>query len=234
MRVLVTRPQPDAQATAARLREAGHGAVVDPMLTVEPLPEARLPVGPFDAVTLTSVNGARLLGARPELPALAGLPLYAVGRRTAAAAPAAFTEVHVAGGDGAALGVLLRERLPAGARLLYIAGEERAVDIGAVLADAGISTELFVIYRTVPAEALAPATVEAVRAGRIDAAFHFSPRTAATLAGRAEAAGLATHFRHVEHLCFSANVAKPLAAMGWPTRIARAPTEDGLFDLIGR
>ena len=234
MRVLVTRPQPDAQATAARLREAGHDALVDPMLTVEALPEAALPEGAFDAVTLTSVNGARALAARAELPALAGLPLYAVGRRTAAAAPAAFSEVHVAGGDGAALGVLLRERLASGSRLLYVAGEERAVDLPAVLADDGISTELFVIYRTVPAAALAPATVEAVQAGRIDAAFHFSPRTAATLAGRAEAAGLATHFRHVEHLCFSANVAKPLAAMGWPTRIARAPTEDGLFDLIGR
>ncbi|WP_371347431.1 uroporphyrinogen-III synthase [Ancylobacter sp. IITR112] len=230
----MTRPQPDAQATAERLHAAGHEAVVDSMLSVEALPEALLPPGAFDAVTLTSVNGARLLGARPELPALAGLPLYAVGRRTAAAAPKAFTEVHVAGGDGAALGALLRERLPAGARLLYVAGEDRAVEIGEVLAADGISTELFVIYRTVPAEALAPATVEAVRAGRIDAAFHFSPRTSATLAARAQAAGVASQLRHVEHLCFSANVAKPLAAAGWPTRIAREPTEDGLFELLAR
>ena len=231
MRVLVTRPQPDAQATAARLEAAGYGAFVDPMLAVEAV-AAALPSGAFDAVALTSVNGARLLGARPELPALAGLPLYAVGRRTAAAAPAAFGTVHVAGGDGAALAELLRAKLPAGARLLYVAGEERAVDLGAVLAGDGISTELFVIYRTVPAQALAATTVAAVREGRIDAAFHFSPRTAATLADRAEAAGVATYFRHVTHLCFSANVAKPLAAAGWPTRIAATPTEEGLFDLL--
>lgn len=231
MQVLVTRPQPDAQATAARLDAAGHGAIIDPMLAVEAV-EARLPAGAFDAVALTSVNGARLLGARPELPALAGLPLYAVGRRTAAAAPAAFGTVHVAGGDGAALAELLRAKLPRGTRLLYVAGEERAVDLGAALAGDGISTELFVIYRTVPALALAPATIEAARDGRIDAAFHFSPRTAATLAARAQEAGVATYFRHVEHLCFSANVAKPLAAAGWPTRVAAAPTEEGLFDLL--
>ncbi|MFD2029936.1 uroporphyrinogen-III synthase [Ancylobacter dichloromethanicus] len=114
MRVLVTRPQPDAQATAARLRQAGHAVMVDPMLAVEALPEARLPAGGFDAVALTSVNGARLLGARVELSALASLPLYAVGRRTAAAAPRAFAEVHIAGGDGAALADLLRTRLPPG------------------------------------------------------------------------------------------------------------------------
>ncbi|WP_018387462.1 uroporphyrinogen-III synthase [Ancylobacter sp. FA202] len=231
MRVLVTRPQPDAQATAARLEAAGHGALIDSMLAVEAV-AAVLPPGAFDAVALTSVNGARLLAARPELPALAGLPLYAVGRRTAAAAPAAFDTVHVAGGDGAALAELLRAKLPPGARLLYVAGEERAVDLGAVLAGDGISTELFVIYRTVPAQALAATTVAAVREGRIDAAFHFSPRTAATLADRAEAAGVATYFRHVVHLCFSANVAKPLAAAGWPNRIAAAPTEEGLFDLL--
>ncbi|GLK70740.1 uroporphyrinogen-III synthase [Ancylobacter dichloromethanicus] len=234
MRVLVTRPQPDAQATAARLRQAGHAVMVDPMLAVEALPEARLPAGGFDAVALTSVNGARLLGARVELSALASLPLYAVGRRTAAAAPRAFAEVHIAGGDGAALADLLRTRLPRGARLLYVAGEERAVDLGAVLAGDGISTELFVIYRAVPAAGLAPETVVAARERRIDAAFHFSPRTAATLAQRAEAAGVSACFRHVEHLCFSANVAAPLTAAGWPTRIAAKPTEDGLFDLLAR
>ena len=77
-------------------------------------------------------------------------------------------------------------------------------------------------------------TMVAVQEGRIDTAFHFSPRTAATLAARAQEAGVSAHFRHVEHLCFSANVAAPLAAAGWPTRVAAAPTEDGLFALLAR
>ncbi|WP_246659628.1 uroporphyrinogen-III synthase [Ancylobacter moscoviensis] len=239
MRVLVTRPRPDAEATAARLAAAGHQAIVDPMLAVEPIPDARLPEGRFDAVALTSVNGARLLGARllearPERTALAGLPLYAVGRRTAAAAPGGFADVHVAGGDGVSLAALLRAELPRGARLLYVAGEDRAIDLGAALAGDGISTELFVIYRAVPAAGLAADTLAAAAAGRIDAAFHFSPRTAATLAARANEAGAAAHFRHIEHLCFSANVAAPLKAAGWPTRVAAEPTEEGLFALLGR
>ncbi|WP_029353511.1 uroporphyrinogen-III synthase [Bosea sp. 117] len=234
MRVLVTRPQPDADATAARLAAMGHEALVDPMLVVEPVPGARLPAGRFDAVVLTSVNGARALAGRPELVGLKGLPLYTVGRRTAAAAPEGFSRVAVAGGDGAALVVLLQAELPKGARLLHIAGEERAVDLGAALAQVGIAVELFVIYRAVAALRLSDATVAALGGGGIDVALHFSPRTAATLAARATEAGLAAALARIDHLCFSRNVAAPLEAAGAPARIAAAPTEEALLDLIGR
>lgn len=232
MRVLVTRPQPDAEATARRLALAGHEAIVDPMLIVEPLPDAPLPAGRFDGVVLTSVNGARALGRRAELPQLRSLPLYAVGTRTAAAAPAGFARVAVAGGDGAALAILLREQVPAGSRLLYVAGEERAVDLAAEVAGAGIAVELFVIYRAIPAAGLAEATRAAFAGGQIDAAFHFSPRTAATLTGHALAAGFQPALAHIRHLCFSSNVAAPLRAAGAPALVADAPTEDALFALL--
>lgn len=232
MRVLVTRPQPDAEATAARLVAAGFHALVDPMLVVEALGEARLPAGRFDAVALTSVNGARLLAARPELAGLSRLPLFTVGRRTAAAAPGGFGETHVASGNAAALVELLREVLPRGARVLHVAGEDRAVELGAALVPDDIEVALFVIYRAVAASALQPATIAAIRAGRIDAALHFSPRTAATLAECAKAADLVEDAARIAHLCFSRNVAAPLEAVGWPTRIADAPTEEGLFALL--
>ncbi len=140
------------------------------------MPDARLPDGRFDAVALTSVNGARTLAARAELAALAGLPLYAVGKRTAAAAPPGFSAVHVAGGDGAALVELLREKLPRGARVLHVAGEERAVELPEALAPAGIAAELFVIYRRRRRPRRSRRRrVDAAQARRIDAAFHFSP-----------------------------------------------------------
>ncbi|MCB4770749.1 uroporphyrinogen-III synthase [Ancylobacter sp. Lp-2] len=231
MRVLVTRPQPDAAATAARLVAAGHAALVDPMLAVEAISEARLPEGRFDALALTSVNGARALAARAEWAGLRHLPLYTVGWRTAQAAPEGPVP-HIAGGDGAALIALLREQLPRGARLLHVCGAERAVDLGAALEGDGIMVELFTLYRAVPAPALSDATISAAREGWIDAAFHFSPRTAATLATRAAEAGVAEAFGRVTHLCFSPKVAAPLAAAGWPVRIAAAPNENALFALL--
>ncbi|MDF2996720.1 MAG: Uroporphyrinogen synthase [Xanthobacteraceae bacterium] len=232
MRVLVTRPQPDAAVTARRLALAGHEAIVDPMLIVATLPGARLPSGDFDGVVLTSVNGARSLGERAELDQLRGLPLYAVGKRTAAAAPPGFARVAVAGGDGAALAALLGREVPAGARLLHVAGEERAVDLAAALAARDIAVELFVIYRAIPATGLSAATRAAVAGGQIDAAFHFSPRTAATLAGHVLGAGLQPELARIRHLCFSHLVAAPLRAAGAPALVAEAPTEDALFALL--
>jgi uroporphyrinogen-III synthase len=232
MRVLVTRPQPDADATARRLEAAGHEPIVDPMLIVEVLPGAHLPSGAFDGVVLTSVNGARALAARPELDALRAAPLYTVGKRTAAAAPPGFARISVADGDGAALAALLRRAVPGRARLLHVAGEDRAVDLTAELADAGIAVELFTIYRAVPATGLSEATRAALAGGQIDAALHFSPRTAATLAGHALRAGLQPELALIRHLCFSSNVAAPLRAVGAPAVVAEAPTEDALLALL--
>ena len=49
MRVLVTRPRAQAEATAARLAALGHVALVAPLLEIVRTAE-RPPRGPFDAV----------------------------------------------------------------------------------------------------------------------------------------------------------------------------------------
>ncbi len=233
MRILVTRPEPDASGTAARLVALGHKAHVDPMLIVEPLP-ARLPDGAFDALALTSVNGARALAERSELANLLRLPLYAVGRRTAAAAPEGFAQLHVAGGDGAALVALLRERLPRGSRILHVCGEDRAVDLGAALVGDGLNVELFELYRARAAGHFSPETIAALKGRQIDAALHFSLRTATTVVERARQAGVDTELAAIDHFCFSKSVAAPLVAAGWRADVAHAPTEEGLFALLRR
>lgn len=232
MRILVTRPEPDASGTAMRLGALGHQVHVDPMLIVEPLRDARLPGGAFDALALTSVNGARALAERPELGSLLGLPLYAVGRRTAAAVPEGFARLHVAGGDGEALVALLREQLPHGSRILHVCGEDRALDLGAALAGDGLSVELFELYRARAAARFSPATVAVLKGRQIDAALHFSLRTATTLVERARDAGVEAEFAAIDHFCFSRSVAVPLIAAGWRAKVAHEPTEEGLFALL--
>ena len=89
MAVLVTRPQPDDEATAAGLRARGFEVLLAPMLRFEPVAfrddgEAR-----YGAVIVTSANALR--GIEPHLKdsRLLKLPLFAVGEHTAAAARAA-------------------------------------------------------------------------------------------------------------------------------------------------
>ena len=57
MRVLVTRPEPDGERTAAKLRDRGCAVMLAPLLRVEPV-EAVLD-GAWHVVALTSVNAVR-------------------------------------------------------------------------------------------------------------------------------------------------------------------------------
>ena len=95
--LVLLRPQPGNDASAARARELGLDVVQVPLfetLAVEPPP---LPAGPFDALLLTSANGVRF--GRNVLAAFAPLPLYAVGTATAQAAREAGHQ-HILTGDG--------------------------------------------------------------------------------------------------------------------------------------
>jgi hypothetical protein len=78
MRLLVTRPEPDAERTAAVLRARGHDVVVAPVLRIEPV-AAEFSRGPFAGVIMTSANAAQAIAAHPRLGELTALPVFAVG-----------------------------------------------------------------------------------------------------------------------------------------------------------
>src|SRR5215472_11969636 len=102
MAVLVTRPLPDNEATAAALRARGFEAMSAPMLRFEPVPFSGLD-GDYGAVIVTSANALRAVeGQLGE--GLLKLPLLAVGETTAAAArKAGFAKVIAADGEAGAL-----------------------------------------------------------------------------------------------------------------------------------
>ena len=58
MRLLVTRPEPDAECTAAALRARGHIVLVAPLLRIETMENAEIGPGPFAAILVTSANAA--------------------------------------------------------------------------------------------------------------------------------------------------------------------------------
>jgi uroporphyrinogen-III synthase len=234
MLVLVTRPQPDAARTAARVLDLGHDAIVDPLLSILPVTVSRTPSLPFAALAVTSANAVRVAAASVELDFARSIPIFTVGSQTAEAARAAgFKKVINADGDAAALCGLLRSRLDTGARVLHLAGEDRAQELSAVLASGGIAVEVLVLYRAQPSDAFAPATVSALSQNRVDAVLHFSLRTAATFASLVEHHGLGDVARRPRHLCLSRNVAQGLAPLGVGVECALQPTEAELVALLG-
>ncbi|HEX5779282.1 MAG TPA: uroporphyrinogen-III synthase [Xanthobacteraceae bacterium] len=233
MRVLVTRPEPDASRTAALLKARGHHVVLDPVLSLDLIPAVRAG-GAFDAVAVTSATAVRAAQSNVDLDPLRRLPLYAVGRRTAEAArEAGFATVHDASGDAAALARLLSAMLPPGSRVLHLAGEDRARDLGPLLAAAKIEVEVLVLYRMLATERLGPAAA-ALKAGGLDAALHYSARSAAAFVRLAEQDGLADAVKKLRHFSLSDAVAAPLVALGVRAEVASEPNEAALLALLGR
>lgn len=235
LRLLVTRPIEEAERTAASLRALGHEVLIAPVLQIEAVDNANLGRGPWSAVLMTSGNAARALSAHPRLGEIVRLPLFAVGGQTAQAArDAGFTDVTSADGDSSDLIrlVALKPGDP-NARLLYLAGSDRARDLAGDLAADGLPVETIVIYRAVAATTLADHVAEALRKGAVDGVLHFSRRSTAILVDCAAAGGLTEQIRSPTHYCLSARAAEPLADMGAVRiRIAARPDEAALLALI--
>jgi uroporphyrinogen-III synthase len=240
VRLLVTRPEPECERTAARLRAYGHEVLEQALLRIEPIADAELGRGPWAAVLFTSANAVRAVAAHRRFGELARLPAYAVGRRTQAeAAAAGFASVVSADGDVAALGQLIASNPPRagfiGAAALYCAGEDRAGDLAGALRARGIRVETAIVYRSVMVADLTTDVRAAFARDGIDAVLHYSARTAAAFVAAATAAGIRDLSIQARHLCLSAQVAIPLAAAGATAiDVASEANEQALFALIGR
>ena len=89
MRLLVTRPEPDALKLRAALEEHGHEATVEPLLSVSFADADAIDLDGVQALIATSRNALRALKSHPLRGEARKLPLFAVGRATAAEAPRA-------------------------------------------------------------------------------------------------------------------------------------------------
>src|SRR5437870_3509326 len=120
MRLLVTRPEPDAHRTAAGLRSRGRGVLTAPLLEIEPIRDADLGAPAWHAGVMASANAAHAIAAHPRLAELRSLPVLAVGRHTAQAARGAgFADVAFADGDAQDLTRLAVGRFTRNAVLLH-------------------------------------------------------------------------------------------------------------------
>lgn len=219
MRVLVTRPLPDGERTAGALRGRGYDVLMAPLMQVKSI--AADLAGDWSGVIISSANAVRALAPR-QIASLNKLPLFAVGQRSAdAAREAGFTNVGSADGDAGDLIRLVASQGDKSATYLYLAGEDRAADVEGELVKRGIKTRTAIVYQNVT-QAYPPELVGALRNRKIDAALHFSRRSAENYVNGAKAAGLGPMAWSPQHFCLSAQVAEPLRAAG-VGRIAVAP-----------
>ena len=230
-RILITRPQEDAEALAARLRALGHEVLIEPLLEIVYLDHPPPDLKEFQAVLFTSANGVRALVRASEG---RSLPVFAVGKATAdTAIRSGFWNVSSADGDVEALARLVIGRCrPQAGGLLQIAATERAGDLAGRLSAAGFAVRRDIRYEARPAAALSPATAAALAAGAIDAVLLFSPRTARALARLLAAAGLTEAVRRVTAVCLSDAVAAAADSPWKALRVAARPDLEALLERV--
>src|SRR5450755_2826941 len=162
MAILVTRPQPDNEATAANLRARGFDVLLAPTLRFEAVAWPDDPAADYAGVIITSANALRAVEPQLAERGLLGLPLFAVGERTASAARrVGFGTVISADGDAADLRDLVlakagkfaetekskKSRKSGKARpLLYLAGADLSRDLAGELARHGIEVVTRITY----------------------------------------------------------------------------------------
>lgn len=249
--VLITRPEPGAQETAARVAAMGARPVVAPLLRIETR-ALRLPAALPAAVLVTSGN------AIPALPeCLRAVPLFAVGAATARRArEAGFRQVESADGDACALAALVRDRfghdampgaggpredarepdrdtgLPS-APLLLASGARQGEPLGRALREAGFRVIRRVAYAASPATVLPEAAAALLREGLPHAALFFSAETAHAFVRLVTRAGLGAALRASEAVAIGAKAGVALEALPWRRiRIAARPTQDEMLALL--
>lgn len=231
MRVLVTRPREDAAGLVAALEARGHQVMLEPLLTIALRDSVDWPEGHdrAQALLVTSANGLRAFAA---LDARRGLPVYAVGDASAAAArDLDFTQVVSAAGNVDALAALVKQALdPAAGPLLHPAAGKLAGDLQGALSAAGFTVLRAVLYDAVPAAALSDGCRRALTDELIDAVTFFSPRTAAAFVSLVQAAGLAGACGKVAAVCLSPAVADTLSVLEWrQISVAGEPDQTALL-----
>jgi uroporphyrinogen-III synthase len=230
VRLLVTRPEPDATRTADRLRALGHRVLVQPLLRIEFSTPPRDVPHPA-ALVVTSQNGLRSLAAWPQAADWRRVPMFVAGPATArAAAELGFGDVRTGATDAGSLAELVAQSMPRHrGPVIYPAARDRAGSIAAGLLANGYDVRTIEAYRADLVPFLDPAVREALALRAVDGVLLYSRRTAAAFRDLAAAAGIppgpATAY------VISEQVGEVVRGL-MPVKVAATPDEDALLALI--
>lgn len=228
--VLITRPEPGATQTAARVAALGLTPVVAPLLSIQPVGRSReLP----DGVAATLLTSRNAVAGCP--PSCHDRPVLAVGNATAASAVnAGFRQVKTASGDAAALAELVAQTLaPEQGSLFLPVGRYQGANLAQALRRKGFRVLRRVVYEACGVSAL-PVDAEAhLRRRQVGVALFFSADTARHFVRLVRQAGLGESVHDVDAVSISERSTVALRLLDWRRIcVAAKPNQDAMLALL--
>lgn len=227
--VLITRPEPAASETAARIAAMDLTPIVAPLLEIRSFP-LRQPRGRIAAVLLASGNAVDPLPA-----SMRALPVLTVGAATARrAARAGFTNVTSADGDAVTLASLVRARVsPNDGILLLASGQGQSRTLAAELRASGYRVARRVVYAAVPVAHLPEPAKAALAGEQTPTVLLFSAATARDFVRLVRRAGLLDALSRCDAITIGPPAAMALREVPWARiRVAAKPTQDEMLALL--
>lgn len=233
-RVLITRPEPGATETAARIAALGLMPIMVPLQEIETLLARLPPADRVAALVLTSRNAIAPIPLEYRT-----LPTWVVGDATAARArEAGFTDLHSADGDAVALASLIAGQMcPSDGTLLLVTGQGHGGPLCGLLRQSSFRVVRRVVYRAEPATHLPPAVAAALTESdpsRPPITVLFFSAAAARVFGRLlQDAGMEHTIQNCEALAISPAVGMALQRHPWGAiHVAARPNQDAMLALL--
>lgn len=228
-KILVTRPAPDNETSAARLVALGFDPVILPLIEMQALtPELPAP-HQISALAVTSANALRALETSHSLSAYTALPLFAVGDKTASVAnELGFEDITIAQGDLSSLTAILKQNhfeRP----VFYPHGVHVSGDLRELLRPHGIEVVAVEAYGMTARADLPDNTLDQLETGVIAAGGFYSERTSAIFADLAQQLSNEAK-RRFSAFCLSEKIASPLKRAGFRNiHLADHPSEEAMM-----
>ena len=232
LRLIITRPQQDAEPLAKELETIGVQHLIAPLLSIEPSGEKPPTLKGVQALLLTSANGVRAFA---NLSKERKLPIYAVGNASALAAyKVGFENIESADGDVETLAELVCRKLDfRDGTVLHIAGSTMAGDLAGALTKKCFSYRRLQLYHAKAVNELPLNCITAIKNLSVGGVVLYSPRTAKTFMNLLTKAKLEDHSKQLIAFCLSDAVAGQIVAYDWrKIVVAKTPEQASLINSV--
>jgi uroporphyrinogen-III synthase len=227
MRILVTRPEPDASATAEKIALLGHEAIISPAIKIRFISEISITPSEDDLVIFTSLNGARGLA---ELISYRNLKILCVGKATVSEAKkCGFLNADYVpetyGGNAHGMAEYLRKT--ENKIILHYGGSFSDIDL-----KIHPNYVFQQVYETLPIEEPTSQALNLIRNSELDFVTFFSPKSGEIFMNWAKSIGFLEKLLDINALTISIATSQ-MIGNGWKSvKTAKNPDQESLLALI--